>query len=322
MANAEINYGDFNYATGNKIILQYIADYIVMAQRNRGNPLRKFTNVSNTLASNGDVARVQVTATTASNTLTDGNTRVLDDTVDTTVDITMSTQRYNSYGVTDMAKLLSGDVEAASLFEGRWAGLMNDIESDFMALFTTGSTTNVVGTYGTAITEANFSTLASKLLTQKPPKTPFHFFTSPLGYSQISQIANYNSGSVRGYLPGEPSPLLERDYGDASENTRPWHNCYIHSCNSVVETSVSGNGNTINVMASPASVAIAMRPLDTGEFGGSSGYIAVPFVDADAGVAGSVVYAKNFQTFASEITVRALYGFGIVKEVWTGLLLS
>ena len=321
MADAAIDYGDFNYSTGNKIILQYVADYVVAATRNRGNPIRYFTNVSNTVARQGDVARVQVTATPDSISISDGETRTLNNTVDTTVDITMSTLRQSCWGVTDMADLLSGGVENESLFAGRWTGLMNNIESDFMAQFVSGSTTNVVGTYGSAITEANVSLLAADIIAQKPPRerNSLHLFVSPTGFSQISQITNYNAGSVRGYLPGEPAPSMDEDYG---ENSRPWHNFMIHQCTSLTAPTVSGTVQTNNVAAHTGSVAIAMRPLTSGDFGGADGYIAVPFMDAEAGIAGSVVYAKNFLTFAKEVSVRCLYGFGIVKEPWTGLLKS
>jgi hypothetical protein len=120
-------------------------------------------------------------------------------------------------------------------------------------------------------------------------------------------------------LPGETAPSLSANYG---EPDRPWHNVNWHLCQSVTETSVSGNGNTTNVVFHPGAVAVAMRSLDSESFHGASGYITVPFADAEAGIAGSIVYAKNYLNFSEEITIRLLYGYGIVKEPWTGLLLS
>jgi len=319
MADLAINYGELNYATGNKVILQFLADYFVAAARNRGNPLAKFTNVSQAIAQKGDTARVPVTTTVSSATLVDGAQRVLNDSVPDTVDITLNTNRYNAYSMTDVAQLLSGGAIDLSLFEGRAAGLLNDTEADVMANFVSGSSSNIAGTYGSAVTEANVALLMSKIYAQKPPKALCHGFISPLAWSQMVQISNFNAGSVRGYLAGEPAPSLSTEYG---EPDRPWHGCFWHLCNSISAPTVSATVQTSNVVAHPGAVAIAMRPLDTESEHGASGYVTVPFADAQAGVAGSVVYAKNFLNYSDEITIRLLYGYEIVKEVWTGLLKS
>jgi hypothetical protein len=316
MANAAINYGDLNYSTGNKVILQFLSDYFVQAARNRGNPLKRFTNVSDTVASRGDVARVPVSATIASNTMTDGDQRTLDDTSVTCVDITLNTNRYAAYSMTDVARLLSGSAIDLALFKSRVAGILNDTEADFLNNFVTGSTTNVQGTYGSALTEANVCSLMVKLYNYKPPKELFEAFVSPLAWSQLVQIANFNAGSVRGYLPGEEAPALSKTWG---EPDRPWHGCYWHLCQGITATTVSATLDTNNVIAHPQSVAIAFRPLDTDKEG-SSGYVTHPFADEEAGVAGSIVLAKNFLNYSDEITVRLLYGYNIVKETWTGLL--
>jgi hypothetical protein len=63
-----------------------------------------------------------------------------------------------------------------------------------------------------------------------------------------------------------------------------------------------------------------MRGTDSPSYFGSDGYIAEPFVNAEAGVAGSIIRAKNYLNFSKEITVRFLYGYQNLKEVWTGLL--
>src|SRR5258708_5416690 len=320
MTNQAINYFGLNYATGNKTILQSLADYFVAAARSRGTPLAKITNVSSAIAKQGDVARIPVTATTASSLLTDGSQRVLDDTTPTTVDITMSTNRYSSYSTTSVASLLSGNALDFTLFSGRVSGLLNDTEGDVMGNFVTSCVTNVNGTYGTALTESTIVTAVASVLSQKPPKDPFHAFVSPTSWGQLVQIANFNSGYVRGYLPGEPAPSVSTDYG---ESGRPWHNCYWHLCNSLTEPSVSGNGNPNNVIFHSGAVGIAMRPLDSEDFHGSTGYMSVPFADAEAGVAGSVVYAKNFLTFSDEISIRLLYGYSTaLKEQWTALMKS
>src|SRR5262249_20629316 len=142
--------------------------------------------------------------------------------------------------------LLSGGAIDLSLFQGRAAGLMNDTESDIMGNFVTALTTNVVGSYGTAVTEANVASLAAKIFTQKPPRGTLHGFVSPTAWAQMVQIANFNSGSVRGFLTGEPAPSVSENYG---EPDRPWHGVHWHMCQEVSETSTSGNGNTTNVVA-------------------------------------------------------------------------
>jgi hypothetical protein len=233
----------------------------------------------------------------------------------------LSNDRAISYAETDVAELLSGGAVAESLFEGRVAGILNDAEADLLGSFVTSSTSNVGGTYGTADaspptgpTEAVIAALVAQILLQKPPPGLFEGFVDPLTWAYIVQLANFNAGSVRGYLPGEPAPALSQNYG---ESDRPWHNVWWHLCQSV---NGAGGATINNVIMAPGAVGFAMRGTDSSSYFGSDGYISQQFSDAAAGVAGSIIRAKNFLNFSREVTIRFLYGYSNFKQVWTALL--
>ena len=317
MADLAIDYGNLNYSTGNKTILPYISDFIVEALRNRGNPLKKFTNVSNAITKQGDTIRVIVTPNVTSNLLTDGSNRVLDNTTPTAVDCVVSNNRYTSFQVTDMACVLSGDVNQESLLKGRFSSLLNDIEADFMGMFQLGISTNVVGTFGSGtITEAEIQSAVTKLYNQKAPHGHFHGLLSPACTTALDGITNFNAAYVRGYMPGEMAPAFSEDFG---ENGKPWYNTLFHMSQSVAQPVVSGVTNVYNVIGHPEAAVIAMRPIDT-KANGSMAYVSEPFTDDVSGVAGSIVFAKNFLTFGDEVTFRCLYGMSIVKEPWLALI--
>jgi hypothetical protein len=99
------------------------------------------------------------------------------------------------------------------------------------------------------------------------------------------------------------------------ENGRPWHNCYWHLAQSV---SGAGGSTIFNAILAPGAVAFAMRGTNSPSYFGSDGYIAEPFADEMAGVAGSIIRAKNFLNFSKEITIRTLYGYSTLKQAWCG----
>ena len=321
--NFPIDYADLNYATGNEVILPYLSDFVVSAARARGTPLKKLTNVSDTLSAKGDVARVIITTNGAgSSILTDGASRVLDDTTPQTFDVQLNTDRIVSYAETDVAGLLSGRAIDKSLLAGRVASILNDMEQDVLAGVAASLTANTpVGTTGTALTEATWGNASTSIYDNLPPKGLFHGFLTPYAIQQLTAIANYNASYVRGFIVGEMAPAFSEIYGEGEG--KPWYNIVPHLCQEVPNTTVSGyTSSSTNIVIHPESTQIAMRPLNSDSFFGSTGYLSTTFADEESGFAGSLIVAKNFLTFATEISVRSLYGWGCAKPAWGVIMYS
>ena len=319
--NFPIDYADLNYATGNEVILPYLSDFVVSAARARGTPLKRLTNVSDTLSARGDVARVIVTTVgSGSSILTDGATRVLDDTTPSTFDVQLNTDRIVSYAETDVAGLLSGQAIDKSLLAGRVASILNDMEADVLAGIAASLTVNApVGTTGAALTETTWGNASSEIYEELPPAGVFHAFLTPIAFQQLTAIANYNAAYVRGYVVDQMAPAFSEIYG---EGGKPWYNIVPHLCQQVPNTTVSGyTTSSTNIVIHPESTQIAMRPLNSDSFFGSTGYLSTTFADEASGFAGSLIVAKNFLTFSTEISVRSLYGWGCAKPAW-GVVMS
>jgi hypothetical protein len=303
-------------ATGLKSLMTLLADEFIKAARNRGR-IVKYVNTqaaSRAVAQFGDTARIILAPDTASAPLlTDGNDLVLDDNPGTSVDVVLNKHRTAAFGYTQIAQALDGGHVLPAEIQSRMAALMNGIESDVCAAVSSGFTTNVVGSYGSNITEANVVIAMGKLFDAGVPEgDPLWAFVSskPTAWQALVQVARFSEWQVT----GRESPLVSANYANGTF----WHGATWLMSQNVAYTDVTTDTND-NFIFHRDALAVALRPLPIPE---SPAVQAANFLDQESGIEFQILKQWNTKKLAEEIVIHALYGVSAAKESYGCLLKS
>lgn len=312
MANAIMTESSFG-SGGLNSIMTYYADQFIAAGRSRVRPLNFCKSVgTGDFATKGDTVRVGLAPTIASNLLTDGNAVTLDDTAGTSVSVSLNKHRYTSFGETIVAKSKANGTPTDSLeMSARMTGLFNDIEADVLTIGATSFTTNIVGSYNSAITEANVVAGVGKLFDAKVPQdAPLMGFVhqSANAWQALAQIASFANAYQRGGQAASPVLATSVGYGSSV----PYHGVEWNMSQSITKSGTSVD----NLVFHPDAICVAFRSLPLPEV---SGVEAANFVDSDSRIAFQVVRSWNKDRLAVEYTIHTLYGYSVGRESW-GLL--
>lgn len=297
--------------SGLKSLMTLLADNFIKAARNRGRILKyiRTQNESTAVAQFGDTARVLLSPdNVVVNDLTDGNSKVLDNTTGSSVDIVLNKHKYCAFGMTQIAQALDGGRALPLQVDSRITALLNTIEGDICALAHTGFTSNVVGAYDTPITEPNclsaFTKLVDAGVPQGEPLTAFvrHGINS---WSALAQLASFREFQ----MTGKESPTVSAGYGEGN---------FYHGINWIMSQNVSQVNETpiaqiSNFVFHADALACAMKALPVPMSGGVE---AANFQDPESGIELQILKQWNKDTLSDELVIHALYGCGVAKEVY------
>ncbi len=318
MANAEITSASGSLgASGLKSLMTLLADQFIQAARVRGKMAMRINTAaaSGAVASFGDTARVllstpDVSGATLSTTLTDGNSLVLNDAPGTSIDVVLNTHRTAAFGYTQIAQALDGGASFPEVLQSRLYALFNAIEADIGAVVTSGFTTNVVGTYNSAMTEANAVLAMGNLFSQGVPEgDPLWAFVNQgaNAWQALVQLAGFREFQITGV----ESPIVSANYGGGTQ----WHGASY-----VMSQAVKRSTNNIdNFICHKDAICMAMRPLPLPS---DTGPTAANFRDPDSGIEFQILKQWNTTKLADEFIVHALYGISVGQEKYGCLFKS
>lgn len=296
-------------ASGANLLLRFLSSSIIRAVRNRGNPLAKISNVSDAVATVGNVVGIPRSPNKTAPLMTDGASIVLNDSPGTTFDITLNRQRVAPFSVTTVDQALAGDIQAMLAMDGSIQGLLNGIEEDVMSVATASFTTNsAVGTYNTALTEAVIAQAANTVLGQRPPSQDAllgFFKTGTTTWGALMQLSNFvQAQTILSGGAGKMSPAHTSTYGTGEL----WHDTVFTMVNAMPQTGTSTDGLIFHKSA----IAVAFRQPAPPTPG--TGAIVEFVADQESGIAYQIIAQWDGSRLANQIVVRSLYGYGVPAE--------
>lgn len=303
MADLPISSGTTSLgASGLNSILTYFHGSFNSIKRNRGSVLNYVnSDVSQDVAVQGGSVTIPLYPTTTSTLLVDGSALASDDSVGSFQTVTLNRHRATKFSLTQMAQALSSPV-AEQLIQGRIAGILNNIEEDVMSLATTAFTTNTVGTYNSAITEANAVLGVGNLLAQKVPADGLTAFVHPgaKSWQALVQIASF----AQFQYTGQPSMVNDPNYANTGK--------FWHGANWIMSQAMPQSGtSTDNLIFHRNAICVAMRAFNPPM---APGVQAIPLmVD---GVPLQMLVQWNGDRLADEVVIHALYGYSVGVETW------
>ena len=305
MANQAITSGSTSLgASGLNSLLTFFLASFRAIKRNAGRPLNYVnTDASALVSSEGQTVTVPLYPTAASSLLTDGSAVTQDDSVGSSVSVTLNKHRVTKFSLTEIASALDGNKVNGGLMEGRIAGLLNDVETDVLSLATAGFTTNVVGSYNTAMTEANIIAAQAAYQAQLPPDNEIPVMLvrpEANAWGALLSLAAFRDYQVTGIT----SPTVGQGYM-ANGGTR-------YGFQWIPTQALPKSGTSIdNLGFNRNAICVAMRSLPTPM---SPGVQAIN--SAVDGVSFQILLNWNSDRLADEMTIHTLYGYSVGKEQW------
>ena len=296
-------------SSGANVLLPVLSDFFVEAARNSGSPLRSITDVSPTVASFGETARVWIAPDASSNLLTDGNAVTKNDSPGTTASITLNRHRECTFSLTQVGAALAGNNMAQKLIQSRVAWLLNGVEEDVLSVHSSFDTNAFAGTAATAITEAEAVEAVQKLKDQRAPAPYFALIDSgsATAWSAMVQIANF----VQAQGQSNPWLTVKPSWGGGYF----WNDTFWFPTQAVA---VAGT-TSYNLVFAPSAIAIAMRPLPAPM---APGVLHQNVVDPSSGVAFSICVSYDNNRLSDQVTLHTLYGYAMTKNAYGVVLRS
>ena len=305
-------------------LITYIWSQFIPAYRARGFPYKNTLDVSDTIMNTGQAVKVTVGQVMASALLSDGGTRQLQDTPPLIATVTLNSDRYVAFGLTQLVEaFIAGQVTIPALINGAMNGLLNDFEQDIVNnLIANVPAANTVGTYGVNATESTFVSAVNTLVTNYMPQETYHALLapSPGAFTQFIQIGRVTfaqerrngSGFIEESAVVKPADSFDQDI---MYNGGLWSNSQL-----IPQVSGSGSEIVSNVAWHPKALAVAVRPMPLPTPG--TGAVAKNFIDAKTGVAIQMLQQWNLNNQSEEIVMKILYGMAPGQANWSCLIKS
>ncbi len=305
MANQAIDSsGSSLGSSGLNSLLTFFLTAFRSQKRQIGRPLN-YVNMqaSAELSAQGQTITIPLYPTTSSYLLTDGASVTLDNTVGSSVSLSLNRHRVHKFSMTEVSQALDGNKTQEGLMLGRISGFLNDVETDVMSLATSGFTTNVVGTYGSAMTEVNLVAAMTAFYDNLPPE---EMPTALVRHGTTSWGALLQLAAFRDYqVTGVTSPTANMTYMANGVGR--------YGAQFVVTQAMPKNGsNTDNLIFHRNALCVGMRSLPTPPAG--LGVYAQNTIQDN--VAFQLLVNFNSDRIATEFTLHALYGYAVGKEPW------
>jgi len=300
------------------LTMKYMWSQFLPAFRARGLPFRYVLDVSDTIATTGQTAKVTVAQVQSAHTLEDGGVKTLNDTPPLVAEVTFTDTIYNSFGVTDLVKsILAGQPTIPAVVQGAVFGVLNDIEQQIVTdIINNVPAGNYVGSPGTNLTQDVADEAQNVLVQNYAPRADFQCFMAPTNgaWNQLIKIPTVTWAQLRGAR--EDSPLIApgAQYGQQVQyNGGLWSQSQL-----VSYPNVSGTIQSQNPMWMREALAVAIRVPELPMAG--VGCIARNFVNQESGIALQFLWMFNRDTLAEEMVVRSIIGTAAAQPAWSALI--
>jgi len=297
-------------SSGLNALMTVLSDQFVQAGR-CWNPALKFCmDVSPEVGEKGQAVNVNIAPDVQSKLLTDGNAKENDDSVGSSVTVTLDKHRYCSFSMTQMAGAVTQNSVAMMEIQSRIIGLLNGIEEDVLSLATSSFTENdAVNAYASALAEDDIIGCVVALANQKAPGPYVGLVQagSANAWGALAKLADFSDANVR----GAPGAAYSANWGAG----QLWHNTVWYPTQALPKSST----NVDNLVMHRSGIAIAMRQFAKPIGGGA---VTQEVFDPASGIMFQIVYQWDGDRLAEEVVVHALYGYAVGKEKWAVQLKS
>lgn len=259
-------------------------------------------NYEAALAQAGDTVNVPIPAVLVANDLTRGNAVATQAVSLGNAQVVLNKHKEATFNIPDVTAVLAKPDLVKTYLEPATIAIAEAIESDLLALYAGFTTNAVLGTGGTAITEAVIDAAETTLFDAKVPQgQPKFLVVSSDTYSTIRQIQRFSE---------------QQTYGNGMEaigngNVGKLKDFYVFRSQFVPVTG-SGPYTNNNIAFAKDSIALAMRRLPQPLPG--TGAIAEYAELGNFGVRVTMSYQPN--TLSQQFTVDALYGCAVLRNAF------
>ncbi len=280
-----------------KALLTLLSSVSVVVGRNLNSPLKYVMNVSDEVAQVGKAINIMVGTPLTPQSLGDGDSLILNNTVGTGQTLTLDKQAVIPFAVTQYADTLANSAELPVLVQQAIASLLNGVETDFFSQVT--SLGNNAGTYNTALTQDAVNAAVATLDANLAPQPRYGFLRHDAkawpAFAAFGQtVYSYQTGIA-------PSPI------NSAAHSGP---IYYNGVNWFKTQAINKSTNNIsNVVWSPGGLAIAARPYKMVPDG--VGVLQENVMVTDAGIPITIMTSFDKNTQSIEIVFKCLYGYKI-----------
>jgi hypothetical protein len=313
-----MNAGDFVYS-----LMPYMWSKIVPPLRARGLPFRHVLDVTDAVATTGATAKVTVAQNQTPSNLYDGNSKTLTTAPPLVSEVTITDDIYNSWSVTDFVTAVTNrQPTIPATIAGAVTGLLNAIEEQFITdIIYNVPSTNVVGTYNTALTSTTLSSAQSVLVQNYAPARDFYAMLapSPNAWDSLIAIPTITWAQIRGAPASSTQDSIVVEAGESyGQNVRylggEWSQSQLVPYPTVTVVQCS------NIMWDKDALAAIIRPPELPMPG--IGVVARNFSDAAAGISLQMSFMYNKDSLAQEMVIRTLIGDAPAQPAWSVLIRS
>lgn len=253
------------------------------------------------LANAGDTINVPIPPVLVANNLAEGNSVQLQTTAPGNAQIVLTNHVEASFQITDVAKALATPDLMKLYLTPAVIAIASRVESDCLGMWSQFTTNTVVGTGGTAITEAVLDLAETNLFNALVPAgEEMYLVTSALTYSELRQIAAFRSwtntadAGVKAIVNGEVGKLKNFNIFRSQ----------------LVPTTGTSPVTQHNLAFTRDAIGLVTRRLPQPLPG--TGAISEYAEMGNFGMRVTMSYQPN--TLAQQVTVDVLYGVGVLRN--------
>jgi hypothetical protein len=254
-----------------------------------------------TLAQAGDTVNVPIPPTLVANNIAEGGTVQTQSPNLGNAQIVLNTHAEATFQIPDVTKVLAVPDLLSLYMQPAVVALAEKIESDLMSLYSQFTANAVLGSSGTALTEAVVDAAETALFQAKVPASqPKFLVVDASAYSQLRQIARFSEFANTG--EAGLRALVEGTIGKIKD-------FYVFRSQFVAKTG-SGPVTTHNLAFAKSAIGLVVRRLPQPLPG--TGAVAEYAELGNFGMRVIMTYQPN--TLAQQFTVDVLYGCAVLRN--------
>jgi hypothetical protein len=254
-----------------------------------------------TLAQAGDTVNVPIPPTLVANNISEGGSVVTQNPNLGNAQIVLNTHTEATFQIPDVTKVLAVPDLLRLYMQPAVTALAEKIETDLLGVYSQFTANTIVGTGGTALTEAVVDSAETALFNSKVPASASKFLVvSGEAYSQLRQITRFSEYRTAG--EAGLRALVDGSVGKIKD-------FYVFRSQFVPKTG-TGPVTTNNIAFAKDALGLVVRRLPQPLPG--TGAIAEYAEMGNFGMRVTMSYQPN--TLAQQFTVDVLYGIGVLRN--------
>lgn len=277
----------------------------VINHRYKNSPLRKIFYASEVIGNAGQTVDVPIRAKVHSYKRVAGAAYTQNSDSGSSFPLTVDQERATPSMALELGvQAMTGNNNAEDQVMDNIRSLFNDLDEELFALIDANvASARSIGSYGTAISEANIATVMAALTEQDnvPDSIPSAFL-SPTGWYDLAQIQSFQTA----YGYNAVRLTSTDDVGDGT----PYYGARWAKSRGVYRPNPTQYDGVIFY---PEAVYAAMRPMPNPDVGG---VVCEDIVDPASGVVCQLVIDYDQGTKQVVMTARLLYGLAIANAAW------